>query len=415
MPPKSAVPSYRLHKASGQARLIINGRHVYLGKYNSPESRQRYARLLAEMSQPGWDTAPITEDASKSQLLVLEVLVRYLEHAEGYYSDNGKPGKEFRAMVDAVSPVNEFYGDMIANEFGPLKLKTIRQHMIDRNLCRTEINKRVGRIKRVFKWAVSEELVVPGVYEGLRTLTGLRYGRTAARESEPVKPIDEACVLLTLPYVSPQVAAMARLQLLTGMRPGEVTVVKPELIDQSGEVWIYEPEKHKNRWRGHSRRVPLGPRSQEILKPFMDRPDSDYLFSPAEAEKWRNEQRAIHRNRNTKFYPCELRTREKRRKKAQSRKSKRPKGNCYCSASYRRAIEYGIKKANCDRRKSEPKAELIPNWTPYQLRHTFATRMRKTHGVEAAQLGLGHARTNIVDVYAEKNRSLLVDLARENG
>jgi hypothetical protein len=48
MPKKSAVPSYRLHKASGQARVLIRGRHVYLGKFNSPESREKYRRTLAE-------------------------------------------------------------------------------------------------------------------------------------------------------------------------------------------------------------------------------------------------------------------------------------------------------------------------------------------------------------------------------
>ncbi len=41
------VPAYRLHKPSGQARVIIDGKHVYLGGYGSPESREKYARLLA--------------------------------------------------------------------------------------------------------------------------------------------------------------------------------------------------------------------------------------------------------------------------------------------------------------------------------------------------------------------------------
>jgi hypothetical protein len=99
------------------------------------------ARLLAEMSQSGRDAGPVTEDTARSLLLVSEVLVKYLEHAEVYYSDNGNPGKEFRAMVDAVAPVNGLYGDLLADNFGPLNLKSIRQHMIDRDLCRTEINK----------------------------------------------------------------------------------------------------------------------------------------------------------------------------------------------------------------------------------------------------------------------------------
>ena len=42
------VPSYRLHKPSGQARVIIDGEHIYLGPYGSPESHERYARLIAE-------------------------------------------------------------------------------------------------------------------------------------------------------------------------------------------------------------------------------------------------------------------------------------------------------------------------------------------------------------------------------
>jgi len=32
------VPAYRLHKPSGQARVIINRKHHYLGNYGSPES-----------------------------------------------------------------------------------------------------------------------------------------------------------------------------------------------------------------------------------------------------------------------------------------------------------------------------------------------------------------------------------------
>lgn len=415
--PRKSVPSYRLHKASGQARSIVDGKHVYLGKFNSPESRKRYARLLAELSQAHEpdEVRTSAESGKHSMLLVCEVLVKYLEFAESYYDQGGKPGKEFVAMVSAVAPVNDFYGDILANEFGPLKLKAIRQHMADDGLCRTEVNKRVGRIKRVVKWAVSEELVHPSVFEGLRTVTGLQYGRTSARESAPVKPIDERHVEDTLSFVAPQIAAMARLQLITGMRPGEVATMRPGDLNRDGEVWLYEPGSHKNRWRGHRRTIPLGPRSQEILLAFMDRDDSEHLFSPTEAEEWRNEQRAINRSRKTKVYPCELRTREKRRQKARARKSKRAPGSHYCPDSYRRAITYGIKKANKERKKADSKAELIPSWTPYRLRHTFATQMRKAHGVEAAQLGLGHARTNIVDVYAEKNLSLIVDLAKKSG
>ena len=232
MPRKSSVPSYRLHKASGQARTIVNGRHVYLGKYGSPESRQQYARILAEAALPaGVPTAEVTSDTPR--LLVSELLVAYLKFAE------------FRGMVDAVGPLNVLYGDTQADVFGPLKLKAVREHLVTQGLCRTETNKRIGRIKRVFKWAVSEELVSAGVHEALSTVTGLKFGRTSARESEPVKPVDDHTVELTLPYVTPQIAAMIRLQLLTGMRPGEVLRMRPCDIDMSSDVWIYAPTGHK--------------------------------------------------------------------------------------------------------------------------------------------------------------------------
>lgn len=411
--PRQSVPSYRLHKPSGQARTIIHGRHIYLGKYNSPESRKKYARLLAELSQP--TSTADDSGAATSLMLVSELLVKYLEYAEDYYTAEDKGNKEFPCMIAAVKPVNQLYGNTLASDFGPLKLKATRQHLIDQDLCRTEINKRIGRIKRVFKWAVSEELIPPSVYEGLRTVSGLRHGRSKARESKPVTPVLDDQVELTLPYVAPQVAAMIRLQLLTGMRPGEVLCMTPRDIDQSGDIWIYEPEKHKNRWRGHRRLIPLGPQAQELIAPFLDRPVSEYMFSPAEAEAWRNEQRRLKRKRKSQTYPHKSKARVIRGEAIKSRISKRTKGDHYSPDSYRRAVTYGIKKSNSARSKISADFIKVINWTPYQLRHTFATKVRRSHGVEAAQLGLGHARTNIVDIYAEKNLNLLIELAREEG
>lgn len=48
--PKNSVPTYRLHTPSGSARCWVNGAWVTLGKYNSPESRAEYARILAELA-----------------------------------------------------------------------------------------------------------------------------------------------------------------------------------------------------------------------------------------------------------------------------------------------------------------------------------------------------------------------------
>jgi hypothetical protein len=42
------IPNYRLHKSSGQALVQLNGQRIYLGKYQTDESREKYRRLLAE-------------------------------------------------------------------------------------------------------------------------------------------------------------------------------------------------------------------------------------------------------------------------------------------------------------------------------------------------------------------------------
>ena len=93
----------------------------------------------------------------------------------------------------------------------------------------------------------------PGVYHGLLSVDGLKCGRTAARERPPAKPVPDAHVEAPLPHLGPQVAAVVRVQRLTGKCPGD--------IDRTGQVWVYRPEKHKNKWRGQDRSVPPGPQA----------------------------------------------------------------------------------------------------------------------------------------------------------
>lgn len=40
----SHLPKYGFHKASGQTRVLLSGREVYLGVHGSAESRQKYER-----------------------------------------------------------------------------------------------------------------------------------------------------------------------------------------------------------------------------------------------------------------------------------------------------------------------------------------------------------------------------------
>jgi integrase len=268
---------------------------------------------------------------------------------------------------------------------------------------RNVINVTLSRVRRMFKWAVSEELVSPTILHGLQSVSGLRAGRSDARETDPVKPVSDEYVNATLPYLTPVIQGMVKLQRLTGMRPCEVVLMRPCDIDRSGDVWVYEPARHKNLWRGHQRLIPLGPKAQEILRPHLDRPAEAFIFSPAESEKQRHARQ--RRNRKSPMTPSQA----KRKPKA---KPKRPKRDRYDTASYRRAIDYAVKMANKKRKENEPE---IPSWFPLQLRHTRATEVRRRYGLDGAQSALGHKNADVTQVYAEKNLELAVRIAMETG
>ncbi len=410
---KESPPKYCLHKASGQARVKFGHKEIYLGKFGSPESKAKYARVVGERFKSQGPAILAGQHDVAVGLSIDEVLLSYWRFAEGYYVKNGKPTKELQSIRESLKPLRKACGAERASNFGPLRLKALQQLMIDDNLSRNVINSRVSRIKRMFKWAVSEQLIPSHVYESVRTVDNLRFGRSRARETEPVRPVDDTIVDAVVPYVAPPVAAMIQIQRLTGMRPGEVTTMRPCDIDMSEQTWVYSPADHKNRWRGHIRQIPLGPRAQQVLVPFLQRASDVYLFSPREAEAWRNNRRTgvCSPNRTTPVYPSELRRREKAKLTRRKRQSKRPKGTRYDTVSYRRAIVYGIKKANRCREQDKQ----LPHWHPNQLRHLFATTVRKRYGVEAASVGLGHARTNVVEVYAEKNLGLATRVALETG
>ena len=209
-------PAYCHHKGKGLAYVRLNEEFIYLGACGSEESKEEYRRIIAEWMATGCTPRQAAEAAGPS---VNEVLLGYWRFAEGYYAaGTGDRKGELERIAYAIKPLKELYGTTPAAEFGPLALKAVRQKLIDAKLCRTTINQRIGCIKRIFKWASSEELVPSSVYHGLQSVDGLRRGRSSAREAEPVRPVPDAHVDAMLPFLPPTVAAMVRLHRLTGMR-----------------------------------------------------------------------------------------------------------------------------------------------------------------------------------------------------
>lgn len=212
-------PSYRKHRATGQAVVTLSGRDFYLGPYGTTASKAEYNRLVREWNAAGG----VLVDDSTSKLTIAELLLAFWKHAQSYYVDaDGVPTSEQATYRTLIQRLRKAYGRCVAAEFGPLKLKAFRQILIDEGLSRQVVNRTISRIRQIFKWGAENELVPAGIVEGLRCVAGLRYGKTTAKETEPVRNVNAAYVDAILPFCSPQVAAMIELQRLTGMRPGEL-------------------------------------------------------------------------------------------------------------------------------------------------------------------------------------------------
>jgi integrase len=332
-------------------------------------------------------------------------------------------------IKDALKLVREFYGRTTANEFGPLALKAVRQRMLGKGWSRSTINQAIGRIRRCFRWAVENELVRPDMYHGLMAVSGLRKGRSEAREPDPVQPVDDATVQATLPHLAPVVADMIRFQRITGCRPQDVCNLRPCDIDMSADVWLYRPDTHKTEHHGRERIIPIEPKGQDILRPYLLRENESHCFCPRDSEKQRRAEQ--HARRRT---PLAYGNRPGINRK---RKPKRTAGERYTTASYRRAIHRacdlafpppeslcrrtgeGVRKWQ-ERLTETQGTELSQwqsehRWSPNRLRHSAGTEIRKRYGLEAAQVILGHASADVTQVYAERDLQKAVEIMREVG
>ena len=376
---KTSIPVPRLHKPSGRSRIYVNGTYIYLGPWGSVEADREYRRILAEMLTPC--SSGVTE------FTVSEVVAVFLEWAEGNYRHpNGESTGSFERYVVVVRPLVLLYGDSAVSKFGPLALKAVREDMIRSGLARNTINTRITLIKTLFKWGVENEMVPVAVYQALMTVRGLAEGKSAAKERPPVPQVELDDVLKTVAVAHKTLADMIRVQLLAGMRPKEVRLMRACDIDKSDDIWVYMPHTHKTQHKGKYRPIPILPESQAILMPYLidkeERPD-EYLFQPGDAVRQINfERRAV---RKSKVQPS-----QRNRKKGR----KFPFRECYTKDAYYTAVNRAAERAG------------VPHWSPNQLRHTKATEVEKMLGIEAARVLLGHASVETTKIYLDPNVKL---------
>lgn len=449
-PPK--VPGYRQRPGYGQALVTLTDavtrrrRDYWLGEHGTPESRERYHRLIAlweaggrRLPESDWDAPPAEKQAG---LTIDEMILAYFTWAETYYRPT-----EAGTLKVALRLLRVMFGQSPAAEFGPQKLRLVRDAMIRGSATETPVrppwtrvycNQQCRRIRAMFKWAASHEMLPVSVHQTLATVEPLKRGRTAAREGRKVAPAPMELVDACRPHLCRQVNALIDLQLLTGARCGELVILRPIDIDTGRKdgVWLYRPARHKNEHFGKERVIYLGPKAQEVIRPFLEGRRLDaYLFSPREADA---ERRAALTARRRTPVSCGNTVGSNRK----DRPARQP-GEHYTSASYYvailracelafqppehlrpRALPDGTvetKRAMLLRMTPKERAELdafrkAHRWHPHQLRHNAGTNIRREFGLEAAQLVLGHSSAQITDaVYAERDTHRAVEVIRKIG
>jgi integrase len=339
-------------------------------------------------------------------MTISELAAGFLDHAKATLA---VPNYTHHRIV-ILDFLTKFYGDVSVDSFNPVCLKTVRSELIRAvgkngkpRFCRGTVNDYVCRIVRVFEWGVEEGLVKSDTWAVLKAVKPLPEGYAGTFAHEGREDVPDDVIRRTLPFMTPTIQAIVKLQRLTGCRPSEIFNMRVGHIDQttSPDLWLYRLPSHKTEKKTKRKKIiPLGKPEQELLVPYLEgKSPESAVFSPRTSmEERRAENRA---NRKSKLTPSQ------REREAQSAAKPSKYREFYDKDSYRQAVEYAIKKAN----KTLPPDQQIPHWTPYQLRHTAATAMELEQGLDEAQALLDHSSADTTRRYAHARLQKLKELA----
>jgi integrase len=395
------VPQLRFHKPTNQFYVYHLKKRVYMGA-EPTVAAARYEKwkgefLAALKAAPV--PPPLTAPAPPERT-VAEVLAAYYAFALAEYAD---APKTLARIWEAVEAVRGAHADAPVSQFRGPQLKAVREGLAarlnkhaDRPLSRTYINYLVAVVQRMWRWALSEDLVPADCAATIAAVKALRKGKGGTEPRRVLPPLpgwDEALVEL-----APHLRAMLRVQAYCGMRPQDVCRLRRKELSTSpaekvevpdtgrsvsafkvGEVmvWLYAPAAHKTSWKGKTRLVAIGPRAQALLAPLLaDLKPDDYVFSPAKT--------LAQIGRGNQF-----------KKHGYSRH--------YETQQYAQLVDRAIGRANAPRVEAGWHAsELVPRWSPNQLRHLAATVVGDELDREHARALLGQSSADVIDVYLEQ-------------
>lgn len=378
--PRKAIPALKFHKQTRQWFYFRQGKRHYLGREKAEAER----RFKAAISR-GPQDEPIVDS---SDCILSEALNAYWQFAKTHYTD--KRARDRISRILAVA--HEVQGGCAVDEFRPSHFRAIRGKLLESpSLSRNYINALMKCLKTAFVWLAAEHIIPAGMLAAAQTIKSLAPGE-GGRETDDVEAVEDWVIDATIPECHPTLAAMIQAQRLTGCRPGELCHMRREEISTSPAelirvhglkrkiaampvegaiIWLYAPDRHKNKWRGKVRIIPIGPDAQQILKPFFQ--PSGYVFRPSDVLS-EAECRALG------------------------------VGPHYTVRAYRNAIGRAVERANAFRGqvavKLATELPLLPPWAPNQLRHAALEDVAEREDAEAAGIMAGHgASRRALDAY----------------
>ncbi|ODA31087.1 hypothetical protein [Planctopirus hydrillae] len=111
MAPTKNRPAYVHHRPTGQARVRIAGKDFYLGKFGTPESREKYEELVT-----AWLS---DQDPRHVALTIDDLALLFLDFAKTYYRHrDGTETRSTNHFRQALRPVIQLYGQTLVRDFG---------------------------------------------------------------------------------------------------------------------------------------------------------------------------------------------------------------------------------------------------------------------------------------------------------
>src|SRR5262245_43573547 len=212
---KSHQPAYRHYKPKNLAVVRIDGRDHYLGRYDSPESRQRYYELLAKREREPAVTKiatlppvePSTESEDPGEVTVTMLVVAFWKWAQKRYrKSDGTPTREAGNYKPVIKRLRRKYGKLPVAKFGSRRLLAFRDGLISATsaktktkLTRSTINAMIRKVQVIFRWGVSRELVPIKVLQRLETLVPLQENEGGRETSGSRGAVEWALVEKTIP------------------------------------------------------------------------------------------------------------------------------------------------------------------------------------------------------------------------